>query len=300
RPRDAPAATAALRLVGSIMPGTLFLVATPIGNLEDITARALRVLREADLIAVEDTRRTHKLLAHYGIAARTVSLHAHNEAARVPRLIEQLKAGARVALVSDAGTPAVADPGHRVIRAAIDAGIRIEPIPGPSAVLAAVVASGFPADSFCFLGFPPTRPNNRKTWLARLAGLGGVVVFFEAPHRILATLEDVRRVVGDRQVAVARELTKVHEEFVRGPISLVKDRIVRPRGEFSVVLDLRKQDEADRVTPLRLPHPDQLAHEIGLLTESGLSKRKALATLARRHALGVNELYRLLETSKSK
>ncbi len=300
RPRDAPAATAALRLVGSIMPGTLFLVSTPIGNLEDMTARALRVLRDADLVAAEDTRRTHKLLAHYGIAVRTVSLHAHNEAARIPRLIEQLKGGARIALVSDAGTPAVADPGHRLIRAAIDAGIHIEPIPGPSALLAAVVASGFPADSFCFLGFPPTRPSDRKAWLARLAELGTVVVFFEAPHRILTTLEDVRRVVGDRQVAVARELTKIHEEFIRGPISVVRDKITQPpRGEFSVVLDVRDRDEGRDSLPARRPDPGDLAREVGLLTESGLSRRRAVATVARRHSVGANELYRLLERSKS-
>src|SRR5256885_1108608 len=165
------------------MPGTLFVVATPIGNLEDITARALRVLREADVIAAEDTRRTAHLLARYAITTPTISLHEHNEAAKTPSLVERLQRGEAIALVSDAGTPTVSDPGGRLIRAAIDAGVRVEPIPGPSAVLAALAASGLPTDTFTFLGFPPTRAKHRHAWFERLRTAGGTVVFFEAPHR---------------------------------------------------------------------------------------------------------------------
>ena len=174
------------------MPGTLFVVATPIGNLEDITARALRVLREVAVIAAEDTRRTAHLLARYAIATPTTSLHEHNESGKSASLIARLQRGDSVALVSDAGTPTISDPGGRLIRAAIDAGIRVEPIPGPSAVLAALAASGLPTDSFTFLGFPPTRSKDRKQWFERAASCSaGPVVFFEAPHRIQATLARV-------------------------------------------------------------------------------------------------------------
>src|SRR4051812_34543428 len=203
------------------MPGTLFVVATPIGNLEDITARALRVLREADLIAAEDTRRTAHLLARYAITTPTTSLHEHNEAAKTASLVERLQRGEAIALVSDAGTPTVSDPGGRLIRAAIDAGIRVEPIPGPSAVLAALAVSGLPTDTFTFLGFPPTRSKDRKAWFERLQTIGGTIVFFEAPHRIRGTLDDLVRIAGDVDVLLAREVTKAHEQLVRGPISKV-------------------------------------------------------------------------------
>src|SRR3954465_13602822 len=163
------------------MPGTLFVVATPIGNLEDITLRALRVLREVAIIAAEDTRRTAHLLARHAIATPTTSLHEHNESAKSPSLVARLQNGERIALVSDAGTPTVSDPGGRLIRAAIDAGIRFEPIPGPSAILAALTVSGLPTDTFTFLGFPPTRSKDRKAWFDRLQTVGGTVVFFEAP-----------------------------------------------------------------------------------------------------------------------
>src|SRR5437763_10120720 len=168
------------------MPGTLFVVATPIGNFEDITVRALRTLREVAVIAAEDTRRTQHLLARHGIATPTTSLHEHNEAGKSPSLIARLEQGESIALVSDAGTPTVSDPGGLLIRTAIDAGIRVEPIPGPSAILAALAASGLQAESFTFLGFPPIRSKDRKSWFERLQVAGGIVVFFEAPHRIRA------------------------------------------------------------------------------------------------------------------
>src|ERR1700676_1350210 len=221
------------------MPGTLFVVATPIGNLEDITARALRVLREVALIAAEDTRRTAHLLARYAITTPTTSLHEHNEKRKSASLVERLKRGDDIALVSDAGTPTVSDPGGRLIGAAIESGVRVEPIPGPSAALAALVASGLPSDTFLFLGFPPTRSKDRMMWFKALRSAERTVVFFEAPHRIRRTLEELKEEVGDCRVMIGRELTKAHEELVRGPISVVLAHLLIPKGEFTVVADLK-------------------------------------------------------------
>src|SRR3954451_16638079 len=200
------------------MPGTLFVVATPIGNLEDITVRALRVLREVAVIAAEDTRRTAHLLARHAITTRTTSLHEHNEAQKSPSLVARLVAGEAVALVSDARTPTVSDPGGRLISAAIEAGVRVEAIPGPSSILAALASSGLATDSFTFLGFPPTRSKDRKLWFAKARAVGGTIVFFEAPHRLRLTLEELRRSVGECDVVVARELTKGRGPVVRGRI----------------------------------------------------------------------------------
>jgi 16S rRNA (cytidine1402-2'-O)-methyltransferase len=274
------------------MPGTLFVVATPIGNLEDITVRALRVLREVTVIAAEDTRRTAHLLARHAITTPTTSLHEHNEAAKSASLVARLQRGDHVALVSDAGTPTVSDPGSRLIRAAIDAGIRIEPIPGPSAVLAALAASGIPSDSFTFLGFPPTRLNDRNLWLDRLRTAGGTVVFFEAPHRIRETLADLSRVVGDCNVVLARELTKSHEELVRGPISVVLGALKTDRGEFTVVAEIGEMPEHDK------PSIDLVA-EFGQMTAiSRVSKRRAVSMLARKHGLAPNAVYEAIEEAK--
>ena len=274
------------------MPGTLFVVATPIGNLEDITVRALRVLREVDVIAAEDTRRTAHLLARHGIATSTTSLHEHNEAAKTTALVARLQRGESVALVSDAGTPTVSDPGGRVIRAALEAGIRVEPIPGPSAVLAALSASGLPSDTFTFLGFPPIRLNDRNKWFDRLKAVAGTVVFFEAPHRIRETLAALERIVGDVEVVVARELTKAHEQLVKGHISTVVTALREERGEFTVVLDLGNMPD------IQLPSPD-LIEEFGRMTiENRASKRRAIAALARRHGLPPNKVYEAIEAAK--
>ncbi len=274
------------------MPGTLFVVATPIGNLEDITVRALRVLREVTVIAAEDTRRTAHLLARHAITTPTTSLHEHNESAKSPSLVARLQRGDHIALVSDAGTPTVSDPGSRLIRAAIDAGIRIEPIPGPSAVLAALAASGIPSDSFTFLGFPPTRLKDRNLWLDRLRTAGGTVVFFEAPHRIRETLGDLSRVVGDCNVVVARELTKSHEELVRGPISTVLGALKTDRGEFTVVVEIGEIQEYGKSGM-------DLVAEFGQMTSVGLvSKRRAVSMLARKHGLAPNAVYEAIEEAK--
>src|SRR5205809_815599 len=262
------------------MAGTLFVVATPIGNLEDITVRALRVLREVALIAAEDTRRTSHLLARHAIATPTTSLHEHNEAAKSASLVARVQRGESIALVSDAGTPTVSDPGKRLIREAIDAGIRIEPIPGPSAVLAALAASGLPTESFAFLGFPPTRSKDRKLWFERLRAVGGTVVFFEAPHRIQITLAELAREVGDCEVAVGRELTKVHEELVRGPISRIGDRVSEGRGEFTVVAYIGRTTENQ---PTESASPDRVVAEFHKLTSApGITRRKAITMLSRK------------------
>src|SRR6266852_5445816 len=200
------------------MSGTLYLVATPIGNLEDITHRAVRILREVDLIACEDTRHTRRLLDHYGIARPVTSYHEHNETARAEELVARLAAGTNLALVSDAGMPLVSDPGYRVVAAAVRAGIPVVPVPGASALVAALAASGLPTDSFYFVGFLSAKSGQRARALEAVRDQTATLVFYEAPHRILDALEDVERILGPRQVVVARELTKVHEEFLRGPV----------------------------------------------------------------------------------
>jgi 16S rRNA (cytidine1402-2'-O)-methyltransferase len=278
------------------MPGTLFVVATPIGNLEDITVRALRILREVTVIAAEDTRRTAQLLARHAIATPTTSLHEHNEARKSGALVERLLRGDSVALVSDAGTPTVSDPGGGLIRAAIDAGIRIEPIPGASAVMAGLAASGLPTVGFAFLGFPPTRAKDRKGWFERIRTIRGTIVFFEAPHRIQSTLTEIAREFGDCQVTVARELTKVHEEWVRGPISQVVQGLSNPKGEFTVVLSVSLS--ADE-TPSTTPTIAEIGTEFGVLTNrNSTTRRKAVTVLARKYGLTPNIVYEMIEDFK--
>lgn len=217
--------------------GTLYVVPTPIGNLEDITLRALRVLNEAALIAAEDTRTTGRLLAHYEIATPQISYHEHNKLARLDRVLDALAAG-DVALVSDAGTPGLSDPGYELIRAALDAGVLVEPLPGASAVIPALVGSGLPTDSFTYLGFLPRRSGARRAALEAVRDAPRTLVMYEAPHRLLAALEDVREVLGEREVCVVRELTKLHEEFWRGPVSGAIERFTEtaPRGEITLVV----------------------------------------------------------------
>lgn len=278
------------------MPGTLFVVATPIGNLEDITARALRVLREVSLIAAEDTRRTAQLLSRYAITTPTTSLHEHNEEKKSGPLVERLRRGESIALVSDAGTPTVSDPGRRLVAAAAEAGIRVEPIPGPSAALAALAVSGLPTDTFLFLGFPPIRLKDRKKWLAALKAAGRTVVFFEAPHRLRVTLEQLLDTIGDRTVLVARELTKIHEELVRGPISEILAKLPSPRGEFTVVAELGYTTEIPTV--LAPSERDILAYFGELTNNKQMRRRQAIALVARRYGRTANEVYDVIERAK--
>jgi 16S rRNA (cytidine1402-2'-O)-methyltransferase len=262
------------------MRGTLFVVATPIGNLEDITLRALRVLREVSVIAAEDTRRTAQLLARHAIRTPTTSLHEHNEGRKSPAILARLEAGESVALVSDAGSPAISDPGAHLVRQALAAGLRVEPIPGPSAVLATLSVSGMATDSFVFLGFPPTRSSDRKTWLRGLAAHQGTIVFFESPHRIQRTLAELRANIGDSTILVARELTKAHEELVKCTISEAIDRLSEPKGEFTVALELGHKT-------------DTAAPSVSALDGS---RRKALAALARSYGISSHDLYYAIAT----
>lgn len=221
------------------MAGRLLVVATPIGNLDDLSPRARAAFEAADLVACEDTRHTGRLLAHLGIKKPLVSLHEHNERQRLPRLLADLEEGKVIAMASDAGTPLLSDPGFLLVREAAARGIRVEPVPGPSAPLAALVASGLPPYPFTFAGFAPPKSGKRRTFYRGLAGLGHTLIVFESPHRLLASLEDALAELGDRPAAIARELTKMHEEVLRGPLSeLLETLRARPalKGEFVLVL----------------------------------------------------------------
>ena len=278
------------------MPGTLYVVATPIGNLEDVTLRALRVLREVSVIAAEDTRRTARLLQHYSISTPTTSLHEHNEHVRVSGLIQRLLNGESIALVSDAGTPVISDPGSRLVAAAHERGIRVEPLPGPSAVVAALSASGFAGDGFLFAGFAPARAGARKQWLESLRGEPRPVALFEAPHRIVALLRAMAPIFGDRPIALGRELTKAHEELVVRPASEWAREPPREQGEFTVVIG---------PAPTLQPFPvleasdGDIAARFGQLIEiAGLSRREAIRQLATEFNRSSKDIYGALERHK--
>jgi 16S rRNA (cytidine1402-2'-O)-methyltransferase len=279
------------------MPGTLFVVATPIGNLDDITARALRVLREVAVIAAEDTRRTRGLLVRYGITTATTSLHAHNEESKGAALLARLQRGDDIAIVSDAGTPGVSDPGQRLVQAAHAAGIRVTPVPGPSAVMAALSASGFPSDTFLFLGFPPTRPKDRMLWFKALQLAERTTVFFESPTRVRSTLEEIVQIMGEQQIFVGRELTKVHEESVVQPISAAITSLERAIGEFTIVLDLGHKTE--NVRPVSPPDAAALRSEFAEIAKNTrITRRQAFARIGRKYGLMPNQVYALFEKTK--
>ena len=278
------------------MPGTLFVVATPIGNLEDVTTRALRILRNVTVIAAEDTRRTAHLLAHYAITTTTTSLHEHNEYQKAPSLVARLRRGDDVALVSDAGTPTVSDPGQLLIREAIAAGIRVETVPGPNAAIAALAVSGFPAETFSFMGFPPTRSKDRKQWIERVKSMGGTVIFFEAPHRIRETLVQIQRELGDRPALLCRELTKKFEQLVRGPISGILQQLPAIKGEITVVLDIGQMIEHTQPQELS---SEAARDELGqLIDNTTITRRQAIRVIAKRHNLPPNRVYQLIEAGK--
>ena len=277
------------------MPGTLYVVATPIGNLEDVTLRALRILREVSLIAAEDTRRTARILQHYSISTRTTSLHEHNERSKTPAIIAKLLEGESVALVSDAGTPVVSDPGAQLVAAAHHAGIRVEPVPGPSAVLAALSACGFPEGEFTFLGFPPIRSIARKKWFAQHVTERRSLVFYEAPHRIRRCLEDMAEIFGDRELLVARELTKVHENLAVQPISSHLAALAEERGEFTLVLRGARPDAVSIPVPLAPAVADEFCQ---LTNKGGMGRRQAIKVLADRHRISARRVFALLEEAK--
>lgn len=271
--------------------GCLYLVATPIGNLEDITVRAIRVLKEADLIACEDTRRTQKLLQHYGIHKELISYHEHNELTRAPELVIQLEEGAQVALVSDAGTPVVSDPGERLVVLCLRHHIPVVPIPGPSAFVAALAASGLPTDEFLFVGFLPSRAGARRKKLDALKSEPRALVLYEAPHRLTETLADAAEILGARRAVVAREVTKIHEEFLRGTLPELRDaaRARPPRGEITLLIAPAVEGEAQEVPTVSLK--DRVAQ---LETEGGLDRKAALKQAARERGMGKREAYKQL------
>jgi 16S rRNA (cytidine1402-2'-O)-methyltransferase len=268
--------------------GTLYVVATPIGNLEDITFRAVRILGEVDRIACEDTRQTRKLLDRYAISTPLVSYHEHNEQARSDELLRDLLAGKSIALVSDAGTPLIADPGYRLVRKAREQGVPVTPIPGPSALLAALSASGLATDAFLFGGFVPAKKSQRRKLLEELKASHATLVFYEAPHRILETLDEIAEVLGDRPIVLARELTKVHEEFLEGAAIEVRKLLAsRPvlKGEFTLLIGKSETPEVDD-TPL------EAAME--KLMQAGVPRMEAMKTLARQRGMSKHEVYKSL------
>ena len=264
------------------------MVATPIGNLEDISPRALRILGEVDLIACEDTRQTRKLLDRYAISRPMVSYHEHNEQPRATELLADLQAGKNIALVSDAGTPLIADPGYRLVEQARLQGLAVIPVPGACAFIAALSASGLPTDSFLFHGFLPVKQGQRRKLLTELKALPSTLVFYEAPHRILETLEDIASTLGERHVVLARELTKIHEEFLRGTpgeLQSVLGERASIKGEFTVMVARGEFSE---------PDPTPLDAAVQKLIESGVPRMEALKTVARQRGLSKRDVYKKL------
>jgi 16S rRNA (cytidine1402-2'-O)-methyltransferase len=268
-------------------PGTLYIVATPIGHLQDITLRALAVLGAVDLVAAEDTRKTAHLLAHHGIATPTVSYHEHNEARRTPELLKRLQRGASIALVSNAGTPGISDPGYRLTSAAAAEGIRLVPIPGPSAAAAALSASGLPTDAFVFAGFLSKKAGKRRNQIKALASEWRTVILYEAPQRIRALIAELHHTLGDRRAVLAREMTKLHEEFLRGRLSAIQAALVdraEIKGECTLIL-------AAAEPPLALPG-EALGEELRRALASGPRSLSELAReLAQRHGLPKKVVY---------
>jgi 16S rRNA (cytidine1402-2'-O)-methyltransferase len=269
------------------MPGTLYIVATPIGNLEDITLRAIRTLKDADIIAAEDTRHTQTLLRHFTINTPLTSYHEHNERAKTNQLIARLERGESIALVSDAGTPAISDPGYRLVMEATRLGIRVVPIPGPSAVIAALSAGGLPTDGFNFRGFLPARKRERRSKLQELRVDRYSIVVYETPHRLKESLDDIREIFGDRRIVLARELTKIHEEFLRGRISEVIGEVSRReiRGEVTLIIE-----GCSDVNP---PSEEALRDEIAKLKGEGMRVKDIAEMIGEKYGYSKREIYGL-------
>jgi 16S rRNA (cytidine1402-2'-O)-methyltransferase len=279
--------------LGVVMAGVLYIVATPIGNLEDITLRALRILKEVDLIAAEDTRHTQHLLSHYGVKTALTSYHEHNERRKAQLLVERLRRGEKIALVTDAGTPAISDPGYRLVSAAIAAAIPVTPIPGPSAVTAVLTASGLPPNRFAFEGFLPGTKKDRRGRLLELQDDSRTLVFYESPHRLKESLSDIREILGDREIVLAREMTKVHEEFRRGLVSELVAKLENQelRGEITLAV---KGSSGEATVSEAI-----LEAEIRRLRRTGMHVKAIANTLGERYGYPKKAVYRLtLELNK--
>ncbi len=270
--------------------GILYIIATPIGNLEDITLRALRILKEVDFIAAEDTRHTKKLLSHYGIRKPLTSYHEHNERAKSNELIRRLQNGSAVALVSDAGTPLLSDPGFRLVKQAVESSIPVVPVPGPSALTALLSASGLPTDSFVFEGFLPNKKTARRERLTQLRDENRTIVLYESPHRMQETLQDIFEILGDRELVLGRELTKVHEEILRGPASqfILESGRREWRGEVSLVVGAAKKVK-DRINNIET----ELKYEIQKLRDEGMRVKEIAEILGEKYSLSKREIYNL-------
>ena len=271
------------------MSGILYLIATPIGNLEDITYRAARILSEVSAIACEDTRQSHKLLEHLGIRKPLLSCHEHNERARADEIAGRLVHGDSIALISDAGSPLVSDPGYRVVEAALEAGMTVVPIPGPSALITALMASGLATDAFYFGGFLPPKATQRRKVLESLAELDATLIFYESPHRILESLAEIADVLGERRTVVARELTKLHEEFVRGTAAEIAATLAgRPSVKGEITLLIAKADvQVEDTTPI----PESVAQ----LLAAGVPRMDAMKAVARRRGVSKRDVYKAME-----
>lgn len=269
------------------MAGTLYVVATPLGNLEDITLRALRVLKEVDCIAAEDTRHSRKLLTHYGIATPLISYHDHVERSRAPRLVERLRAGQDIALISDAGTPGIADPGYRLVCAAIDAGMRVVPVPGPSVVMAALSVAGLPTDRFAFVGFVPAKAAARRAFFAALRAEDRTIVCFEAARRLPDSLRDLAEIAGERRLVIAREVTKLYEHFARGDLRDLATRAgdLTPRGEVTLLIGPPAAAPSQSAEDVRAA--------IDRLRADGLHVKEIAKRLARESGWSARDIYRL-------
>jgi len=284
-----------------LMAGTLYIVATPIGNLEDITQRALRVLREVDVVACEDTRHTQRLLNHFAIKTKTVSYHEHNERERTEELCRLIESGKNIALVSDAGMPLVSDPGFRVVNAAIERDFPVVAIPGAAAFVTALVVSGMPADQFLFAGFLPSRTNARRAKLETLREIPATLIFYEAPHRIAATLKDAVAVLGNRPAVVARELTKLHEEIARGSLAdLAKRFSEQPIVRGEMVLIIGAEAIASSETGSAEVSPQRLFERVSELESEGVNSRDALKKAARELGIKRAEAYRMMVAQKER
>lgn len=278
------------------MKGTLYLVATPIGNLQDITFRAVETLKSVDLIACEDTRHTRKLLTHFGIRQKLISYHEHNEAERAEELIKLIEAGKSAAIVSDAGTPGISDPGFRIVQRMLENGAKVVPIPGAVAFVNAVIASGLPSDSVFFGGFLPSKKGERQNRLEEVRTIPATLAFYETPHRIAKSLADCAEILGDRKAAVARELTKLHEEVVTGNLAELAERFAESKVKGEIVLVIDRAEIQD--SKFRMQDSGNLVSRVAELEESGSERKTALKKAAKEFGLSKSEAYKILLNEK--
>ena len=271
------------------MQGELYIVATPIGNLEDITLRAIRILKEVDIIAAEDTRHTLKLLNHLGLSKPLISYHRHNEEIKTEELINKLLDGKNIALVSDAGTPVISDPGGEIVKAAIENNIKVTPVPGACAAITALIASGIDAKEFTFIGFLPQNKKNRKEKLEQIKNSGVTIILYEAPHKLLQTLKDLKPTVENRNIVLARELTKIHEEYITGTIEEIEQIVQIPKGEYVIIID--KTEQTKKEIELEELNTLSIEEHYKYYEKSGLEKKEIIKQIAKDRNVNKNEIY---------